>query len=77
VGRGHLSSLKVTVVYAVYAVGIVASLLLVGHVSDWDGRKVVLIPSLVVGAAASAIFAFNKSLPALLVGRVLTGIAIG
>ena len=37
--REHLSSLTITFVYAVYAVGIVVSLLLVGHVSDWYGRR--------------------------------------
>ena len=31
----HLSSLTITIVYAVYALGIVVSLLLAGHVSDW------------------------------------------
>ena len=31
----HLSSLTITIVYAVYALGIMVSLLLAGHVSDW------------------------------------------
>jgi len=75
--RDHLSSLTITIVYAVYAVGIVVSLLLAGHISDWYGRRVVLLPALVVGATASVIFVFWKSLPGLLVGRVLTGVAIG
>ena len=75
--RDHLSSLTITIVYAVYAGGIVVSLLLAGHISDWYGRRAVLVPALVVGAAASAIFVFWKSLPGLLVGRVLTGVAIG
>src|SRR5438034_10922923 len=35
----HLSSITITVVYAVYALGTVASLLLVGLVSDWYGRR--------------------------------------
>ena len=75
--RDHLSSLSITIVYAVYAVGIVVSLLLAGHLSDWYGRRVVLVPALGVGATASVIFVFWKSLPGLLVGRVLTGVAIG
>lgn len=29
----------VTVVFAAYAVGVVASLFLLGHVSDWMGRR--------------------------------------
>jgi MFS family permease len=64
-------------VYAVFAAGIVTSLLLVGHVSDWYGRRTVLIPALLTGLAAALIFATSTSLPALLVGRVLTGLALG
>jgi hypothetical protein len=33
--RDHLSGLVVTVIFAVYAVGVIASLFLAGHVSDW------------------------------------------
>jgi MFS family permease len=71
------SSLTITVVYAVYVVGIVASLLLVGHVSDWYGRRPVMIPALLTALAAALVFSFSTSLPALLVGRVLTGLALG
>ena len=39
--REHLSSLTITFVYAVYAVGVVVSLLLAGNVSDWYGRRAV------------------------------------
>src|SRR5688500_7967457 len=38
----QLSSLTITIVYAVYSAGVVASLLLAGHVSDWYGRRAVL-----------------------------------
>src|SRR5271155_1237259 len=61
----HLSSLTITIVYAVYALGIVVSLLLAGHISDWYGRRVVLMPALMIGAAAAAIFVVLKSLPGL------------
>jgi MFS family permease len=73
----NLSSITITIVYAVYAVGIVTSLLLVGHVSDWYGRRPVLIPGLAVGLSAAIIFCFSTSLPALVVGRILTGLALG
>jgi MFS family permease len=75
--RDGLSSLMITIVYAVYAVGIVVSLLLAGHISDWYGRRIVLVPALVVGAVATLVFVFWQSLPGLLVGRLLTGLAIG
>jgi MFS family permease len=73
----HLSSLTITLVYAVYAVGVTASLLLAGHVSDWYGRRAVLLPSLALAVLAALIFIASKSLPALLVARVLTGVTLG
>jgi MFS family permease len=72
-----LSSITITVVYAVYAAGLVTSLLLVGHVSDWYGRRTVLIPALFVALAASLVFSSSTSLTALVAGRVLTGLALG
>ena len=42
--RDHFSTLMVTVVYAVYALGVIGSLFLGGHVSDWVGRRRVLVP---------------------------------
>ena len=46
--RDHLAPITLTVVYAVYAVGVVTSLLLAGHLSDAYGRRTILIPGLVV-----------------------------
>jgi MFS family permease len=75
--QDHLSPITITLVYSVYAVGIIASLLLVGHVSDWYGRRTVLIPAVLTAVVASLVFASSTSLPALLAGRVLTGLALG
>ena len=62
----HLSSLTITFVYAVYALGVVASLLFVGHLSDWYGRRAVLIPAVALAALAALVFISWKSLPALI-----------
>lgn len=75
--QDHLSPLTITIVYAVYAVGIVVSLLFVGHVSDWYGRRTVLLAALAVATAAAVVFLADRSLPTLLVARVLTGLAVG
>ncbi len=73
----HLSSLTITIVYAVYALGIVVSLLLAGHVSDWYGRRTVLLPALAVAVVAAVIFLTWRSLAGIIVARVLTGLALG
>jgi MFS family permease len=73
----HLAPFTLTIVYAVYAVGVVASLLLAGHVSDLYGRRMVLIPGLLVAAAAAVVFLAWTSLAGLLVARLLTGVALG
>jgi predicted MFS family arabinose efflux permease len=75
--QDHLAPITITVVYAVYAAGVVLSLLLVGHVSDWYGRRVVLLPALIVAALAAVVFITWQSLPGLLVARVLTGLSLG
>jgi MFS family permease len=75
--RDHFSTITITIVYAVYAVGVIGSLFLAGHVSDWVGRKRVLVPSLVANVAAAAIFVVAPSLPGLLLARVLSGVSIG
>jgi MFS family permease len=75
--REHVSSLTLTFVYAVYTVGTVASLLLVGHVSDWYGRRTVLLPAIGVAIVAAVVFLASRSVTALFVARVLTGVAVG
>jgi MFS family permease len=75
--QDHLASITLTIVYAVYAVGVVASLLLAGHVSDVYGRRTVLIPGLIVAGAAAVVFLAWPSLTGLLVARLLTGVALG
>jgi MFS family permease len=73
----QLAPITLTIVYAVYAVGVVISLLLAGHISDVYGRRAVLIPGLLVAAAASVVFLAWSSLAGLLVARLLTGVALG
>jgi len=73
----HLSSLTITLVYAVHALGVVGSLLLAGHVSDWYGRRAVLIPAIALAAVAAVMFIAWQSLAGLIVARLLTGVALG
>jgi MFS family permease len=75
--RDHFSTFMVTVVFAVYAVGVVISLLLAGHVSDWVGRKRVLIPALALEAIAAVLFLLWPQLPVLIVARLINGVSMG
>ena len=69
--------LMVTVVFATYAVGVLAALLVVGRLSDQLGRKAVLFPGLAVAAASSLVFLIPHSLTALFAGRLLSGVSAG
>ena len=75
--RDHFSGIMVTIVYAVYAVGVIASLFLVGHVSDWVGRRRMLVIALLVNVASSLLFIFFPSLIGLIAARVVCGVAVG
>lgn len=68
----------VDVLLAAYVVGIVPALLLGGPLSDRYGRRPLLLPAPVLGALGSAVLAAGHgSLALLLVGRVLSGVALG
>jgi len=71
------SAFVVTVVFAMYAVGVIVSLLLAGHVSDWVGRKRILIPALALEVVAALIFLGSTALPALLLARFVSGLGVG
>jgi predicted MFS family arabinose efflux permease len=72
-----LSPFLVTVVFAAYAVGTLAALLLGGGLSDRVGRRPVLGLAVVVAAVSTAVFLAWPTLPGLLAGRVLSGLSVG
>ena len=67
----------VTLIFAAYAVGVTAALLLFGRLSDQVGRRAVLLPGLALAAISSAVFLIPDNIPALFVGRVLSGLSAG
>jgi MFS family permease len=69
--------LMVTIVFAVYALGVLASLLLLGHASDQLGRRRVLLLGLAFAALSTVAFLVARGLPLLVAGRVLSGLAAG
>src|SRR5487761_1167395 len=75
--RDHFSNLTVTVVYAVYAVGVIGSLFLGGHLSDWVGRRHILVAALATSVVSTVIFIFVPSLAGLVVARIVSGVSVG
>ena len=73
----RFSSFTVTIVFAVYALAVALSLFLVGHLSDWHGRRRVLMPAIALEILAAMVFLVWPSLPGLLLARVLSGLGIG
>ncbi len=71
------STFTVTVVFAAYAVGVALALVLAGHVSDWLGRRRVLLPALALELAAAALFLSGTGLTTLLVARFVSGLGVG
>lgn len=71
------SALTLTVIFAVYVLALLATLLCTGLLSDHIGRRAVVIGSLLILAAAMAIFIAAQGVPELLVARILQGIAAG
>jgi len=67
----------VTVIFGVYAVAVLASLLVFGSLSDHIGRRPVLVVTLVAQALVMIVFATASGLDVLLLARVLQGLATG
>jgi predicted MFS family arabinose efflux permease len=75
--RWGFSPVTITVIFGVYAVAVLASLLVAGSLSDHVGRRPVLIGALGAQAIVMLLFAFAGGVDALLVARVLQGLATG
>jgi MFS family permease len=75
--RFGLSEFMITVIFATYAAGVIASLLLFGRLSDQIGRRRVLLPGLALSACSAVCFLSANGLALLLAGRILSGLSAG
>jgi predicted MFS family arabinose efflux permease len=75
--RWGFSPVAVTIVFGVYAVAVLASLLVFGGLSDHVGRRPVLTIALVAQAGVMLLFDAASGLDVLLFARVLQGLATG
>jgi MFS family permease len=75
--RFGFSELMVTVVFAAYAAGVAAALLVAGRLSDEIGRRRTLLPGLIFSALSAILFLIANGLGMLIAGRVLSGLSAG
>jgi hypothetical protein len=72
--RYSFGPLLVTVIFAIYAFGVIAGLILFGNLSDRLGRKPPLELGLVLSAASAILFLLAGSLVPIYVGRVVSAL---
>jgi MFS family permease len=71
------SEITLTVIFAVYVFALMTSLLTVGRLSDYVGRRVVLAGALIVEAGAMAVFVGADGVGWLVWARIVQGFATG
>jgi Sugar (and other) transporter len=75
--RDGLSALTITIVYAIWAASTIAALVAVPLVAPRIGRRGVMFAAVATMMVAAAELVTWKALPGLLLGRLLTGLAVG
>src|SRR5580692_7187368 len=75
--RDHLSALTITVVFAIFAGGTIATLRRDSSLTSRLGRRGMMLGAVAMMMVAMGVLAAWKDLPGLLIGRALTGVAVG
>ncbi len=73
----HFSAAMLTLIFAVYALSLLAALLTVGSLSDHLGRKPVIFSAVLLNALAMLLFIYADRVSWLIGARVLQGFATG
>ncbi|MBC7578806.1 MAG: MFS transporter, partial [Tardiphaga sp.] len=73
----QLTPFWITVVFAIYVVSLLAALLTLGGLSDYVGRKPMILAALLVNAVAMVLFASAAGLGQLIVARAVQGFGVG
>ncbi len=73
----RFSAITLTAVFAIYAVVLLITLLVFGSVSDYLGRRRVILAALTVTAGACAVFLAARGAGLLFAARALQGLAVG
>jgi MFS family permease len=75
--RDGLSAFTITIVYAIWAAGTIAALIAVPYIAARIGRRGVMLAAVAMMMVAAGELAAWKALAGLLLGRLLTGFAVG
>jgi hypothetical protein len=75
--RDHLSALTITVVFAIFAASTIAVLRWDSAIAARIGRRGVMLGAVATMMVAMGVLAVWKDLPGLLIGRLVTGVAVG
>nr|WP_274381531.1 MFS transporter [Gordonia desulfuricans] len=73
----HFGVTTTTVIFAVYAAGVIAALVVFGRWSDVVGRRPLLLAGAVLSAFSALIFLTSDDIVGLLTGRVVSGLSAG
>ena len=75
--RWRFSALTLTEVFAVYAVALLVALLLTGSLSDFAGRRPVILGAIAIELASMLTFVAASDVTWLFVARITQGVATG
>jgi len=73
----HLTPFWITIVFAAYVASLLMSLLTVGGLSDYVGRRPVILAALLLNAAAMILFAEARDVGQLILARAVQGLCVG
>src|ERR1700758_3245713 len=73
----HLTPFWITVVFSIYVASLLTALLTVGGLSDYVGRRPVILAALLANAVAMILFAEARDVGQLILARVVQGLSVG
>lgn len=73
----HLSPSMVTLLFAIYAVVVIPTIIISGQLSDQLGRKKLLIPGVFFIIIGSILFVLSTNFTMLIISRIFQGISVG
>ena len=73
----HLTPFWITIVFASYVASLLTALLTVGGLSDYVGRRPVILVTLLLNAAAMVLFSEARDVGELILARTVQGLCVG